>query len=91
MCEQDNLAATAQSIFFCGAIVGGLVFGWIADKYGRIPALVGKFCQKMREQGFNKIFEEFKRELAFNETLKQQQTNRQGFRQKCMSRLRAFK
>ncbi|CAB3257392.1 unnamed protein product [Arctia plantaginis] len=41
VCEQDNLAATAQAIFFCGAIVGGLIFGWIADKYGRIPALVG--------------------------------------------------
>ncbi|CAH2056093.1 unnamed protein product, partial [Iphiclides podalirius] len=45
VCEKDNLAATAQAIFFCGAIVGGLVFGWIADKYGRIPALVGTaFC-----------------------------------------------
>ncbi|CAH2236945.1 jg23393 [Pararge aegeria aegeria] len=42
VCDKDNLPATAQAIFFCGAIVGGLVFGWIADKYGRIPALVGK-------------------------------------------------
>lgn len=42
VCDKDNYAATAQAIFFCGAIVGGLVFGWIADKYGRIPALVGK-------------------------------------------------
>ncbi|XP_063632710.1 organic cation transporter protein-like [Cydia splendana] len=41
VCEKDNLAATSQAIFFCGAIVGGLLFGWIADKYGRIPALVG--------------------------------------------------
>ncbi|CAH2101688.1 unnamed protein product [Euphydryas editha] len=41
VCDKDNLAATAQAIFFCGAIVGGLIFGWIADKYGRIPALVG--------------------------------------------------
>ncbi|XP_022824232.1 organic cation transporter protein-like [Spodoptera litura] len=41
VCDKDNLGATAQAIFFCGAIVGGLVFGWIADKYGRIPALVG--------------------------------------------------
>ncbi|KAG6454670.1 organic cation transporter protein [Manduca sexta] len=41
VCDKDNLPATAQAIFFCGAIVGGLVFGWIADKYGRIPALVG--------------------------------------------------
>nr|XP_026483475.1 organic cation transporter protein-like [Vanessa tameamea] len=41
VCDKDNLPATAQAIFFCGAIVGGLIFGWIADKYGRIPALVG--------------------------------------------------
>ncbi|CAK1592856.1 unnamed protein product [Parnassius mnemosyne] len=41
VCDRDNYQATAQSIFFCGAIVGGLLFGWIADKYGRIPALVG--------------------------------------------------
>ncbi|XP_063372187.1 carcinine transporter-like [Cydia amplana] len=41
VCDEDNNAATAQSIFFCGAIVGGLLFGWIADKYGRVPALVG--------------------------------------------------
>ncbi|XP_061727789.1 carcinine transporter-like isoform X2 [Cydia pomonella] len=40
VCDEDNKGATAQSIFFCGAIVGGLLFGWIADKYGRVPALV---------------------------------------------------
>jgi MFS family permease len=42
VCEKDNLPATAQAIFFCGAIFGGLIFGWIADKYGRIPALMGE-------------------------------------------------
>lgn len=41
VCDRDNYPATAQSIFFCGAIVGGLIFGWVADKYGRVPALVG--------------------------------------------------
>lgn len=41
VCDKDNYAATAQSVFFCGAILGGFIFGWIADKYGRIPALVG--------------------------------------------------
>lgn len=30
----------AQSVFFVGAIFGGLLFGWIADRYGRIPSLV---------------------------------------------------
>ncbi|XP_074042799.1 organic cation transporter protein isoform X2 [Leptinotarsa decemlineata] len=41
VCENSALPSTAQAIFFCGAILGGLVFGWIADRFGRIPALVG--------------------------------------------------
>ncbi|KAI5703777.1 hypothetical protein M8J76_006486 [Diaphorina citri] len=41
VCAQDTLPTLAQAIFFCGAIVGGLVFGWVADHFGRIPALVG--------------------------------------------------
>ncbi|KAF7283147.1 hypothetical protein GWI33_001257 [Rhynchophorus ferrugineus] len=41
VCDNAALPSTAQSIFFCGAILGGLVFGWIADRLGRIPALVG--------------------------------------------------
>lgn len=41
VCENSFLPTLSQSIFFCGAIVGGLLFGWIADRYGRIPALAG--------------------------------------------------
>ncbi|XP_076239590.1 organic cation transporter protein-like isoform X2 [Calliopsis andreniformis] len=41
VCENSALPTTAQSIFFVGAIFGGLIFGWIADQYGRIPALIG--------------------------------------------------
>ncbi|XP_014474814.1 PREDICTED: organic cation transporter protein-like isoform X3 [Dinoponera quadriceps] len=41
VCENSALPTTAQSVFFVGAIFGGLIFGWIADRYGRIPALVG--------------------------------------------------
>ncbi|XP_050678261.1 carcinine transporter-like [Leptidea sinapis] len=41
VCDRDEYPATAQAVFFCGAIVGGLIFGWIADKFGRIPAIVG--------------------------------------------------
>ncbi|XP_071442498.1 organic cation transporter protein-like [Hetaerina americana] len=41
VCEYSGLPPAAQSSFFVGAIVGGLVFGWMADHYGRIPALVG--------------------------------------------------
>ncbi|RLU25847.1 hypothetical protein DMN91_002008 [Ooceraea biroi] len=31
----------AQNIFFIGAICGGFLFGWLSDKYGRIPVLIG--------------------------------------------------
>lgn len=41
VCENAYLSTLSQSIFFVGAIVGGLLFGWIADRYGRIPALAG--------------------------------------------------
>ena len=41
VCEYSALPTTAQSIFFVGAIFGGLIFGWVADQYGRIPALIG--------------------------------------------------
>ena len=41
VCQYDSLPTVAQSIFFIGAIFGGLIFGWIADQYGRIPALIG--------------------------------------------------
>ncbi|KAG7213591.1 hypothetical protein KM043_002845 [Ampulex compressa] len=41
VCDYSALPTTAQSIFFVGAIFGGLIFGWIADRYGRIPALIG--------------------------------------------------
>lgn len=41
MCENSALPSIAQAIFFVGAIVGGLLFGWIADRYGRVSALLG--------------------------------------------------
>lgn len=41
VCEKAYLPTVAQSVFFLGAILGGLVFGWMADRYGRVPALVG--------------------------------------------------
>lgn len=41
VCENAYLPTLSQSIFFVGAIFGGLLFGWIADRYGRIPALAG--------------------------------------------------
>ncbi|XP_050683824.1 carcinine transporter-like [Leptidea sinapis] len=39
VCEKDSYQANAQSIFFVGSIVGGFIIGWIADRYGRLPAV----------------------------------------------------
>lgn len=33
----------AQSLYFVGSVVGGLLFGWMADRFGRVPALVGMY------------------------------------------------
>ncbi|XP_017797048.1 PREDICTED: organic cation transporter protein [Habropoda laboriosa] len=44
VCQHGALPTVAQSVFFVGAIFGGLIFGWIADQYGRIPALIGANC-----------------------------------------------
>lgn len=41
VCDKAALPTYAQSIFFLGAIVGGLLFGWVADKFGRVPSLIG--------------------------------------------------
>lgn len=41
VCDDAVLPAFAQAIFFIGAVVGGLLFGWIADRFGRIPSLMG--------------------------------------------------
>ncbi|XP_025830038.1 organic cation transporter protein-like [Agrilus planipennis] len=41
VCDNSALPTIAQAIFFCGAIIGGLVFGWLSDTQGRISALVG--------------------------------------------------
>lgn len=40
MCEKAGHAPLAQAVFFLGSIVGGIVLGYIADRFGRIPALI---------------------------------------------------
>lgn len=40
VCDKDWYATLAQSMFFIGAVFGGLLFGWAADRYGRVPAMV---------------------------------------------------
>ncbi|CAB3221122.1 unnamed protein product [Arctia plantaginis] len=41
VCDRANYAPTAQSAFFCGSIVGTILSGWLADRFGRVPALIG--------------------------------------------------
>ncbi|XP_066983222.1 organic cation transporter protein-like [Macrobrachium rosenbergii] len=40
VCDRSWYGTLAQSVFFLGAIVGGIICGWAADKYGRVPVLV---------------------------------------------------
>ncbi|KAL1459908.1 hypothetical protein WDU94_011855 [Cyamophila willieti] len=41
VCHQSSLVVIAQVTFFLGSIVGGCILSWVADKYGRIPAVIG--------------------------------------------------
>ncbi|XP_072935447.1 solute carrier family 22 member 3-like [Epargyreus clarus] len=40
VCQYSGNGPLAQAIFFVGAFFGGIVIGWIADTYGRVPAMV---------------------------------------------------
>ncbi|KAI5646424.1 sugar transporter domain-containing protein [Phthorimaea operculella] len=40
VCDKDSYQATAQCIFFLGCIFGGIIIGWVADRFGRIPATI---------------------------------------------------
>ncbi|XP_042855438.1 organic cation transporter protein-like [Penaeus japonicus] len=40
VCDREAYASISQTVFFVGAIVGGVATGWAADKYGRVPVLV---------------------------------------------------
>ena len=42
VCEHARNTPITQAVFFIGSLVGGVFFGWMADYYGRVPALVGK-------------------------------------------------
>ncbi|XP_075971307.1 carcinine transporter-like [Anticarsia gemmatalis] len=37
VCDKNSYQATAQAIFFVGSIFGGLLFGWVSDRFGRLP------------------------------------------------------
>lgn len=41
VCEKSSYAPTAQALFFMGSLIGSGFFGWMGDKLGRVPALIG--------------------------------------------------
>ncbi|KAK6189071.1 hypothetical protein SNE40_005116 [Patella caerulea] len=42
VCDDSYLSGLATTIYFCGVMVGGLLFGWFADQFGRRPIML--FC-----------------------------------------------
>ncbi|EDW83825.1 uncharacterized protein Dwil_GK13818 [Drosophila willistoni] len=40
VCDQAHLPAVGQSFFFMGSVVGTIVFGFLSDHIGRLPALL---------------------------------------------------
>lgn len=40
VCEDSWKPSTGQAIFFVGSVIGSLIFGFIGDQYGRLPAMV---------------------------------------------------
>nr|CAH0105985.1 unnamed protein product [Daphnia galeata] len=62
VCEDDWRPNFAQSMFFAGSIVGSLLFGLLADWYGRLPVLVMSnvlACGAGVATGFSKGFVDF--------------------------------
>ncbi|KAH8415545.1 hypothetical protein KR222_003811, partial [Zaprionus bogoriensis] len=45
VCSQDDLGPYTVTVFFLGALVGNIVFGFMADHWGRIPAaMLSNLC-----------------------------------------------
>lgn len=40
VCDRASYQANAQAIFFLGSMLGGFIVGWVADRFGRIPAIM---------------------------------------------------
>ncbi|CAH0406204.1 unnamed protein product [Chilo suppressalis] len=43
VCDRAGNAPLAQSIFFVGSLIGCALFGWMGDKYGRLPTLIASY------------------------------------------------
>ena len=39
VCDQKHMSWTATSIYFAGVMVGGIIFGTLSDKIGRLPVM----------------------------------------------------
>ncbi|KAJ2951539.1 hypothetical protein O0L34_g13688 [Tuta absoluta] len=40
VCENASYVPIVQWVFFAGAFTGGLIFGWVADRFGRVTGIV---------------------------------------------------
>ncbi|XP_008472318.1 organic cation transporter protein-like [Diaphorina citri] len=41
VCDGSSNLAITRSIFFLGSLLGGFILSWVADRYGRITAVLG--------------------------------------------------
>lgn len=41
VCDRSSNLAITRSIFFLGSLLGGFILSWVADRYGRITAVLG--------------------------------------------------
>ncbi|XP_049698394.2 solute carrier family 22 member 3 isoform X1 [Helicoverpa armigera] len=41
VCENAGYVPMATAVFFAGAVAGGIILGWVADHFGRVPAIMG--------------------------------------------------
>lgn len=45
VCEHGKKVPISSATFFAGSIVGTLLFGSLADLFGRVPALIGELLK----------------------------------------------